>query len=66
MTFEDSLYSAALLKPKRYEKWLLVISAMHMPRAVGCFRRVTGFQVESYLVAFMTRGRWGPFVRNTP
>jgi uncharacterized SAM-binding protein YcdF (DUF218 family) len=61
-TFEDALYSAALLKPKPNERWLLVTSAMHMPRAVGCFR-AAGFQVEPYPVEFMTRGRWGPFAQ---
>jgi uncharacterized SAM-binding protein YcdF (DUF218 family) len=59
-TSEDALYSAALHKPKPSEKWLLVTSAMHMPRAVGCFR-AAGFQVEPYPVEFMTRGRSGPF-----
>jgi uncharacterized SAM-binding protein YcdF (DUF218 family) len=44
-TFEDALYAAALLKPKPSERWLLVTSAMHMPRAVGCFR-AAGFRVE--------------------
>jgi uncharacterized SAM-binding protein YcdF (DUF218 family) len=56
------MYSAALLKPKSRERWLLVTSAMHMPRAVGCFL-VAGFQVESCPVEFMTRGRSGPFAR---
>ena len=37
-TSEDALYSAALLKPKPGERWLLVTLASHMPRAVGCFR----------------------------
>jgi uncharacterized SAM-binding protein YcdF (DUF218 family) len=59
-TSEDALYSAALLKPKPNERWLLVTAAMHMPRAVGCFR-VAGFRVEAYPVAFITRGRSGPF-----
>jgi uncharacterized SAM-binding protein YcdF (DUF218 family) len=59
-TSEDALYSAALLKPKPSERWLLVTEAMHMPRAVGCFR-VAGFQAEPYPVEFMTRGRSGPF-----
>jgi uncharacterized SAM-binding protein YcdF (DUF218 family) len=54
-TFEDALYSAALLKPKPSERWLLVTPAMHMPRAVGCFR-AAGFQVEPYPIEFMTRG----------
>ena len=61
-TFEDALYSAALLKPRSTERWLLVTAAMHMPRAVGCFR-VAGFQVEAYPVEFMTSGRSGPFAQ---
>jgi uncharacterized SAM-binding protein YcdF (DUF218 family) len=59
-TFEDALYSAALLKPKPGQRWLLVAAAMHMPRAVGCFR-VAGFQVEAYPVEFTTHGRSSPF-----
>jgi len=59
-TFEDALYAAALLKPKPSERWLLVTAAMHMPRAVGCFRRAR-FQVEAYPVEFTTRGRSSPF-----
>src|SRR5262245_31406970 len=31
-TFEESQYSAALLKPKPGERWLLVTLALHMPR----------------------------------
>jgi uncharacterized SAM-binding protein YcdF (DUF218 family) len=58
-TAEDALYSAALLKPKPSERWLLITAAMHMPRAVGCFR-AAGFQVTPYPVEFMTRGRSGP------
>jgi uncharacterized SAM-binding protein YcdF (DUF218 family) len=50
-TFEDALYSAALLKPKPSERWLLVALALHMPRAVGCFR-AAGFNVQPYPVGF--------------
>ena len=50
-TAENAHYSAALLKPKRSERWLLITSALHMPRAVGCFR-AAGFQVEPYPVEF--------------
>jgi uncharacterized SAM-binding protein YcdF (DUF218 family) len=46
-TFEDALYAAALLNPKPSERWLLLTSAMHMPRAVGSFR-AAGFRVEPY------------------
>ena len=59
-TSEDAYYSAALLKPKTNEKWLLITAAMHMPRAVGCFRAV-GFRAQPYPVEFMSRGRTGPF-----
>ena len=52
-TSEDAFYAAALLKPKPGERWLLVTTAIHMPRAVGCFR-AAGFQVEPYPVEFRT------------
>jgi uncharacterized SAM-binding protein YcdF (DUF218 family) len=63
-TAEDALYAAALLKPKPSERWLLVTSALHMPRAVGCFR-VAGFQVEPYPVEFTT-AQSHPFAGFTP
>jgi len=59
-TAEDAHYSAELLQPKPDESWLLITAAMHMPRAVGCFR-AAGFQVRPFPVEFMTRGRSGPF-----
>jgi uncharacterized SAM-binding protein YcdF (DUF218 family) len=63
-TSEDAFYAAALLKPKPGESWLLVTSAFHMPRAVGCFR-VAGFQVEPYPVEFGTN-RSHPFTGFDP
>src|SRR5262245_29838369 len=62
-TSEDALYSAALLKPKPGERWLLVTLASHMPRAVGCFR-VAGFEVQPYPVGFSTSGPPSLFVLN--
>jgi uncharacterized SAM-binding protein YcdF (DUF218 family) len=50
-TSEDALYTAAVLKPKPTERWWLVTSGLHMPRAVGCFRNA-GFQVEPYVAGF--------------
>jgi uncharacterized SAM-binding protein YcdF (DUF218 family) len=55
-TSEDAHYSAALLKPKPSESWLLVTSALHMPRAVGCFR-TAGFHVQPAPVEFRTAPR---------
>jgi uncharacterized SAM-binding protein YcdF (DUF218 family) len=64
-TSEDALYADALLKPKPSERWMLVTSALHMPRAVGCFR-VAGFQVEPYPVEYRTAGRSHPFAGFAP
>ena len=63
-TSEDALYTAAVLKPQPSERWLLVTSALHMPRAVGCFR-TAGLQVEPYPVEFKT-ARSHPFVVFAP
>jgi uncharacterized SAM-binding protein YcdF (DUF218 family) len=63
-TSEDAFYCATLLKPKPSERWLLVTSAVHMPRAVGCFR-AAGFQVEPYPVDFRT-ARTHPFTTFGP
>ncbi len=52
-TYENALFSKRLLKPKPGARWLLVTSAEHMPRAIGCFRRV-GFPVEAYPVDWTT------------
>jgi len=53
-TAENAAFSKALGQPKSGERWLLVTSAWHMPRAVGCFRRI-GFDVEAYPTAWRTR-----------
>jgi uncharacterized SAM-binding protein YcdF (DUF218 family) len=52
-TAENAAFSKAIAKPQPGERWLLVTSAAHMPRAVGCFRRV-GFPVEAYPVDWTT------------
>jgi uncharacterized SAM-binding protein YcdF (DUF218 family) len=55
-TFENAVYSRALIKPNAHERWLLVTAALHMPRAIGCFRRV-GFNVEAYPTLYTPRDR---------
>jgi uncharacterized SAM-binding protein YcdF (DUF218 family) len=52
-TAENAVFTKELVKPKPGERWLLVTSAWHMPRAVGCFRRA-GFPVEAYPVSWRT------------
>jgi len=55
-TYQNAVFTKELVKPKPGERWLLVTSAKHMPRAVGCFRRI-GFAVEPYPVDWQTRPR---------
>lgn len=50
-TAENAAFSKAIANPKPGERWLVVTSAQHMPRAVGAFRAV-GFPVEAYPVAY--------------
>jgi uncharacterized SAM-binding protein YcdF (DUF218 family) len=54
-TVENAIYSRDLAMPKPGERWLLVTSAYHMPRAMGVFRRAD-FPVEAYPVDWRTRG----------
>ncbi len=58
-TYENALFTARILSPKPGERWLLVTSAWHMPRAMGCFRRA-GFAVEAWPVDYRTAGRFEP------
>lgn len=48
-TWENALFTEALVKPAAGERWLLVTSAVHMPRAMGAFRKA-GFEVEPWPV----------------
>jgi uncharacterized SAM-binding protein YcdF (DUF218 family) len=54
-TIENALYSKEIARPMPGQRWLLVTSAYHMPRAIGVFRKV-GFAVEPYPVDWRTRG----------
>ena len=57
-TRENAVFSKQLMAPKPGETWLLVTSAFHMPRAVGCFREVD-WPVIAYPVDYLTPGRIG-------
>ena len=52
-TYENAVNTHQLAQPKPDEKWLLVTSGWHMPRAVGCFRNV-GWAVLPYPVDYRT------------
>ena len=62
-TIENAVFSRLIANPKPGERWLLVTSAYHMPRAIAVFR-AAGFAVEAYPVDWRTRGpidAWRPF-----
>jgi uncharacterized SAM-binding protein YcdF (DUF218 family) len=54
-TYENATMVRKLVAPQPGERWLLVTSAFHMPRAIGAFR-AAGFMVEAYPVDWRTRG----------
>jgi uncharacterized SAM-binding protein YcdF (DUF218 family) len=54
-TIENAVFSRLVANPKPGERWLLVTSAYHMPRAMAVFR-AAGFPVEAYPVDWRTRG----------
>lgn len=56
-TAENAAFTKALVQPKPGERWLLVTSAIHMPRAVGAFRKA-GFAVEAAPVDYQTADWW--------
>lgn len=52
-TYENALFTQELFQPQAGERWLLVTSAAHMPRAVGIFRQA-GFPVTAYPAQYHT------------
>ncbi len=53
-TYENAVMSRALVHPQPGQTWLLVTSAIHMPRSVGVFRKA-GWDVLPYPVGYHTR-----------
>ena len=63
-TVENADFSRKLAGDRFVGKWVLVTSALHMPRAVGVFRKA-GWQILPYPVDYLTdgRGSFGPGFR---
>lgn len=59
-TAENARFTRDLVQPNPGERWLLVTSASHMPRAVGLFRKA-GFDVTPYPVDYQTTGLRGEY-----
>jgi uncharacterized SAM-binding protein YcdF (DUF218 family) len=60
-TFENAKFTFDMIQPKAGEHWVLVTSALHMPRAVTLFRSM-GWNVVPYPVDYITTGKqnYGP------
>lgn len=56
-TVENAVFTRDLVHPAPSETWLLVTSAMHMPRSVGIFRRI-GWPVVAWPVGYKTLHGW--------
>jgi uncharacterized SAM-binding protein YcdF (DUF218 family) len=56
-TYENAVFSADIVRPEPAQKWLLVTSAWHMPRALGCFRKA-GWNISPVPTGFMTTGHY--------
>ncbi|AHB48608.1 hypothetical protein W911_09735 [Hyphomicrobium nitrativorans NL23] len=54
-TYENAVLTREMVKPRPGQRWYLVTSAFHMPRAIGLFRKA-GFDVIAYPVDYRTRG----------
>jgi uncharacterized SAM-binding protein YcdF (DUF218 family) len=48
-TYGNAVFSTELIHPAHGERWLLVTSATHMPRAIGTFHKA-GFPIEPWPV----------------
>jgi uncharacterized SAM-binding protein YcdF (DUF218 family) len=62
-TDENARFTAAIVHPEPWQRWVIVTSAFHMPRAMGVFEKA-GFHPIAYPVSFRTLGRdddnWNP------
>ena len=56
-TYENAVLSADIVRPDPSQKWLLVTSAWHMPRAMGCFRKA-GWHVSAAPAGYFTTGQY--------
>lgn len=65
-TRENALLTRERVAPRAGERWVLVTSAFHMPRAIGAFR-AAGLALEAYPVDYRTSGSatdwWRPLAR---
>ncbi len=64
-TYENAVMTKAMVQPAGGEHWLLVTSALHMPRAMGLFR-AAGFELEAYPVDWRTAPDFNGMLSDEP
>ncbi|MGD9507323.1 MAG: YdcF family protein [Geminicoccaceae bacterium] len=57
-TRENAVLALPLAEPRPGQRWLLVTSAMHMPRSIGVFRRAGWSDLIPWPVDYRTTGSW--------
>lgn len=63
-THGNAQFTRDLIKPRTGDRWILVTSAFHMPRAVAAFRKA-GVQVVPFPVDYNTLGNWQDYLNYT-
>ena len=68
-TYENAIRTKEIINPNQGERWILITSAMHMPRAVAVFEKA-GFQAIPYPVDYRTPPEgwklWMPLEQSLP
>jgi uncharacterized SAM-binding protein YcdF (DUF218 family) len=54
-TYENAVYTRELVRPQPGERWLLITSASHMPRAYGAFSKIGWGDIIPYPVGYRAR-----------
>jgi uncharacterized SAM-binding protein YcdF (DUF218 family) len=62
-TWENAVNAYELVKPEPGERWILLTSASHIPRAVGVFRRI-GWTVLPWPVGYQSRDHIGRYAQS--
>ena len=53
-TWENAVLTKELMNPKNEERWIIITSAFHMPRAIGAFRKAGWKNIVPYPVDYRT------------
>lgn len=64
-TWENALFSKRLVQPAEGETWLLVTSAIDIPRAVACFRAV-GWHITPWPAGYLIQHDRDAYLPNLP